>query len=203
MIGICSKCGSTEWDKEVENDEIICPNCGNRWKFKKLPIFFLTGCSGIGKTTTGKELQKIASDYVIIDADMFSNIMHPQNDDEYYHMIAQIYHLTKNINQSGKMVVWTMAGNIDKLYHTYGAKYFSGINVLALTATAGEVRRRMKEGRKIEDADWIQGSVDYNEYFRTHDFLGDTKFDSLDCTNDTPEIVAGKVLEWLNSCCNK
>lgn len=170
MIGICSKCGSTEWDKEIEKDEIICPNCGNRWKFKKLPIFFLTGCSGIGKTTTGKELQKIVSDYVIIDADMFSNIMHPQNDDEYYHMIAQIYHLTKNINQSGKMVVWTMAGNIDKLYHTYGAKYFSVINVLALTATADEVRKRMKEGRKIEDADWIQGSVDYNEYFRTHDF---------------------------------
>lgn len=203
MIGICSKCGSHEWNKEIENDEIICPSCGNRWKFKKLPIFFLTGCSGIGKTTTGKKLQKIASDYVIIDADMFSNIMHPQSEDDYYHMIAQIYHLTKNINQSGKMVVWTMAGNIDKLYHTYGAKYFSEINVLALTATAEEVRRRMMEGRKIEDADWIQGSVDYNEYFRTHNSLGDTKFDSLDCTNDTPEIVAEKVLKWLNSCCNK
>lgn len=203
MIGICSQCGSYEWDKEVENDEIICPNCGNRWKFKKLPIFFLTGCSGIGKTTTGKELQKIASDYVIIDADMFSNIMHPQNEDDYYHMIAQIYHLTKNINQSGKMVVWTMAGNIDKLYHTYGAKYFSEINVLALTTTAEEARGRMREGRKIEDAQWIQGSVDYNEYFRTHDSLGDTKFDSLDCTNDTPEIIAEKVLKWLNLCCNK
>lgn len=203
MIGICSNCGSHEWDKEVENDEIICPKCGNRWKFKKLPIFFLTGCSGIGKTTTGKELQKIASDFVIIDADMFSNIMHPQNEDDYYHMIAQIYHLTKNINQSGKMVVWTMAGNIDKLYHTYGAKYFSKINVLALTATAEEVRRRMQDGRKIEDADWIQGSVDYNEYFRTHNSLGDTRFKSLDCTNDTPEIVAEKVLEWLNLCCNK
>lgn len=38
---------------------------------------------------------------------------------------------TKNINQSGKMTVWTMAGNIDKLYQTYGSKYFSEINVLA------------------------------------------------------------------------
>lgn len=203
MIGICSKCGNHEWDKKVEDNEIICPKCGNRWKFKKLPIFFLTGCSGIGKTTTGIELQKITSDYVILDADMFYNIMHPQNEDENYHMIAQIFNLTKNINQSGKMTVWTMAGNIDKLYQTYGSKYFSEINVLALTATSEEVRRRMQDGRKIEDEGWIQDSIDYNEYFRTHDSLGDTKFECLDCTKDTPEIIAEKVLEWLNLCCNK
>ncbi|MCM1245826.1 MAG: AAA family ATPase [Roseburia sp.] len=203
MIGICSKCGNHEWDKKVENNEIICPKCGNRWKFKKLPIFFLTGCSGIGKTTTGIELQKITSDYVILDADMFYNIMNPQNEYENYHMIAQIFNLAKNINQSGKMTVWTMAGNIDKLYQTYGSKYFSEINVLALTATSEEIRRRMQDGRKIEDEGWIQGSIDYNEYFRTHDSLGDTKFEYLDCTNNTPEMVAEKVLKWLNLCCNK
>ena len=74
MLGICSACGNTEWDKEVTGNVIKCPKCGNEWKFDKLPIFFLTGCSGVGKTTTAIELQKITDEYVIIDADWLRNI---------------------------------------------------------------------------------------------------------------------------------
>ena len=82
MLGICSACGNTEWDKEVTGNVIKCPKCGNEWKFDKLPIFFLTGCSGVGKTTTAIELQKITDEYVIIDADWLRNIAWPQNDEE-------------------------------------------------------------------------------------------------------------------------
>ena len=59
MLGICSACGNHEWDKEVKGNIIKCPKCGNERTFEKLPIYFLTGCSGIGKTTTAVELQKI------------------------------------------------------------------------------------------------------------------------------------------------
>ena len=38
MIGICAKCGNYEWDKTVRDNEIICPKCGNRWPFVKLPL---------------------------------------------------------------------------------------------------------------------------------------------------------------------
>lgn len=37
------------------------------------------------------------------------------------------------------------------------------------------------------------------ENFRTHDNLGDTKFDILACTDGTPEEIAKKVLEWLRN----
>ena len=33
--------------------------------------------------------------------------------------------------------------------------------------------------------------------FRTHEVLGDTKFDKLECTMGTPVEIAKKVLEWL------
>lgn len=77
MIGTCAACGNHEWDKEVIEDIIHCPKCGNSWKFKKLPIFFLTGCSGIGKTTTAQELQKLTGKFIALDADLFYNIMEP------------------------------------------------------------------------------------------------------------------------------
>ena len=197
MLGICSACGNTEWDKEVTGNIIRCPKCGNEWKFEKLPIFFLTGCSGVGKTTTAIELQKMTDEYVIIDVDWLRNIAWPQNDEEENDLIEQVYSVSKNISQSKKPVVWTMAGGIDRLHHTYGKRFFSEIKVLALTTEPEVLKKRMAEGRGIDDETWIQSSIDYNNYFRTHNYLGDTEFDTLDCTNATPKEVAMKVLEWL------
>ena len=150
MLGICSACGNTEWDKEVTGNVIKCPKCGNEWKFDKLPIFFLTGCSGVGKTTTAIELQKITDEYVIIDADWLRNIAWPQNDEEENDFIEQVYSVSKNISQCKKPVVWTMAGGIDRLHHTYGKRFFSEIKVLALTAEPEVLRKWMTEGQK----DW-------------------------------------------------
>lgn len=53
--------------------------------------------------------------------------------------------------------------------------------------------------RGIDDENWIQSSVDYNDYFRTHESLGDTRFDTLGCSIVTPKEIAEKVLKWLNS----
>ena len=197
MLEICSKCGNHEWDKEVDGNTINCPKCGYEWKFEKLPIYFLTGCSGVGKTTTAIELQKLTDEYVILDVDWLRNVAWPQNDEEENNLIEQIFYLTKDISQSKKAVVWTMAGGLDRLSRAYGKRFFSEIKVLALTAEPETIRKRMTEGRGIDDAGWIQSSVDYNNYFRTHDILDDTKYDTLDCTNGTPAEIARKVLEWL------
>ena len=197
MLEICSKCGNHEWDKEVDGNTIKCPKCGYKWKFEKLPIYFLTGCSGVGKTTAAIELQKLTDEYVILDVDWLRNVAWPQNDEEEKNLIEQIFYLTKDISQSKKAVVWTMAGGLDRLSRAYGKRFFSEIKVLALTAESETIRKRMTEGRGIDDAGWIQSSVDYNNYFRTHDILDDTKYDTLDCTNGTPAEIARKVLEWL------
>lgn len=197
MLGICSKCGNHTWDKIVEGNRITCPKCGNKWTFIKLPIYFLSGCSGIGKTTTGIELQKITTDFVIQDVDLLRNIMQPQNEQDEIELLETVYGISKNITQTGKPVVWTMAGGLDKLPNTYGKRFFSDIKVLALTAEPEIIRKRMSEGRGINDENWIQSSVDYNEYFRTHDSLGETKFERLDCSTGTPKEIAEKVLAWL------
>lgn len=197
MLGICSSCGNHEWDKEVKGNIIKCPRCGNEWKFEKLPIFFLTGCSGVGKTTTAIEVQKMTDEFVFLDSDWLRNIAWPQNDEAENDLIEQIYCVSKNITQSKKPVVWTMAGGIDRLLNAYGQRFFLEVKVLALTSEPEILRKRMADGRGIDDEDWIQSSVDYNNYFKTHESLGDTKFDTLDCSSGTPKDIAEKVLKWL------
>ena len=159
----------------------------------------MTGCSGVGKTTAVQILQQMTDEFVCLDADMFYNIMQPKTDEDYAAMVEQTLSLSKNLSQSGKPTVWAMAGNIDKLAHAYGKRFFTEIRVLALTVEENELRRRMTEGRGITDPNWIQSSVDYNHYFRTHETIGDTKYEWIDCTGIEREEAALRVLEWLRA----
>ena len=70
---------------------------------------------------------------------------------------------------------------------------------LALTCSEKELRRRMTEGRGITDEGWIQSSVDYNNYFKTHEWIGETRFETLDTENRSVEEVASDVLKWLEN----
>lgn len=197
MIATCPKCGSYQWNKEVDGNQIFCPECRNRWEFVKKSLYILTGCSGIGKTTTAQEIQKRTTDFVVLDADMFYSIMPHNTDEDYYAQVEQIGSLTKNIMQCGKSVIWTKAGNIDMFPKTYHARFFDRIHVLALVCGEESLRKRMTEGRHITDAGWITSSVDYNNYFRTHDRIGEVKFDRLDTEGKAVCDVAEAVLRWM------
>lgn len=106
MIGTCARCGNHKWDKTVNGNEIYCPpQCGNRWEFIKLPLFILTGCSGVGKTTTAMEIIRRTTDFIVLDADMFYNIMPHETDADYCAQVEQIGSLSKNLMQAGKPVL--------------------------------------------------------------------------------------------------
>lgn len=197
MIEICPGCQNHGWNKEVIGDKILCSECGMTWKFIKKPFFVLTGCSGVGKTSTGMALQKLTDQFVILDADIFRNVMAFETEEDEYDLIEQIQNLSKEIAQGGRSVLWTMAGNIDKLTKTYSSRFFSEIKVLALVCSEEELRRRMVEGRGITDEGWLNGSISYNEYFRTHTTLEDIRFEMCDITDITPEQAAENVLKWL------
>ena len=49
MVEICPKCGNFSPDKTVTDNTIACPKCGHSWEFLRLPLFIVTGASGVGK----------------------------------------------------------------------------------------------------------------------------------------------------------
>ena len=197
MIGTCPNCGNYRWDKTVTETEIACPRCGHRWQYKRLPLFILTGCSGVGKTTTAQELLQRETDYIVLDADIFYNLMPHETDEDYLAQVEQMLSLSRNLMQSDKPVLWTMAGCLDKLHRTYNCRFFSQIYCLALTCEESALRRRMTEGRGITDEGWLQSSADYNRYFQTPDRLGDLRFETLDITDKSVPEVADAVDAWV------
>lgn len=55
----------------------------------------------------------------------------------------------------------------------------------------------MTEGRNITSEDWLNSSVEYNNYFMTHDKIGEVKYEQFDITNKTVEEIADYVTQWI------
>lgn len=197
MIEVCLHCGNGTWDKSIEKQTIICPICGSKWNFLKLPLFFITGASGVGKTTAARILQRKTQDFIVLDADMFYNIMPHNTEEDALNQIEQILYFSRNAMQCGKSLVWTMAGNIDKLSAASGGRYFSEIACLALVCSDEQLQSRMTDGRGIKDAGWIHSSLDYNKYFLEHNKIGNTHYDLLKVDEKTPEETATEIEHWL------
>ena len=197
MVDICPQCGNYNWDKTVDGSTITCPRCGHGWRFLKLPLFVVTGASGVGKTAAVQALQGLTRDFVCLDADFFYNLMPHETQEDYMAQTEQAQALSRDIMQCGRPVVWAQAGNIHMLDKTYGARFFDGIYVLALTCPEEELRRRMTEGRNISDQGWIQSSVDYNRYFMEHDHIGSVAYERLDTGGMDVNRAAWAVEKWL------
>lgn len=196
VISICPHCGSNRWNKTASATHITCPECGHSWPYRQGKLFLLTGCSGVGKTTTGVALTQMQQDFAVLDADLFYL---PDDSQIITGMLEPICRLSAAFNQQGTAILWTMAGGLDLLKATYHRQFFSEIKCLALTCEPDELRHRMTEGRGITDEGWLNGSRAYNEYFRTHDALGDVRFDTLDITRLSPVEAAERVLAWMKA----
>lgn len=194
MIGICSKCGDYRWNKSISEDgnRVVCPSCGFEWKFTSLPLFVLTGCSGVGKTTTAQALLQRETTYLLMDADFFGFM-----GEDYQARAEQVLNLSKNLMQSGKPVLWTMAGALEKLDRTYHRRFFRSIYYLALVCDVDDLRHRMRVGRAIQDEEWIQRSVEHNAYLMRHDSIEGVGYDRFDITGKSVDEVADYVDSWI------
>lgn len=199
MIGICPRCGNYEWNKEISEDKkyIICQQCGHRWKFKAMPLFILTGCSGVGKTTTAQELLQRDLDFLVMDADILYNIMPHDTEEDYRNWVEQILSLSKNIVQGGKPILWTMAGALEYFEKTYNRRFFTEIHYLALVCDFEALEKRMREGRQITDSNWINSSIDYNRWFIENGTLSGHRIDTYDITGKSASEVADYVTQWV------
>lgn len=199
MLSICPKCGNYEWNKTISVDKkhILCPNCGYHWDFKAMPLFILTGCSGVGKTTTAQELLLRDIDFLVMDTDFLFNIMPHDTDEDYKNWVEQIMSLSKNVMQGGKPLLWTMAGALEYFEKTYNRRFFTEVYFLALVCTDEALEKRMREGRHITDANWIKSSIDYNLWFMDNGTISGIKADTFDITGKSVSEVADYVTGWV------
>ena len=72
MINICPNCGSYRADKTIDPAGLyaVCPECGYRQPFLRLPLLVVSGASGAGKSSVCNYLLGKLREVVILDADI-------------------------------------------------------------------------------------------------------------------------------------
>ena len=146
MFDICNKCGKLINKIEINDIEnfskLKCNHCGNSVQFKKLPIFFLSGASGVGKTTIATELVQLHDVPVIpIESDILWIESFNTPEDNYKKYRELWLKLCKNINQGGKPVLLVGCVVPEQIESCNERHFFSESHYIVLTRTGNESRK--------------------------------------------------------------
>ena len=207
MFNVCPKCGEEHADKTIEPEGpyAVCPDCNYRHKFVQLPLFVLTGASGVGKTTTCLALAAMTNDLVAMESDTLWRDEFNQPETNYREYRELWLRLCKNISQAGKPVILCGAAVPAQFEQCVERRYFSDIHYLALVCDdevlASHLRSR-PPWRTTSAAEHIKQQVAFNRWLKENARSTQPPMALLDTTEITVDQSAEAVMRWVSDCLN-
>ncbi|HLH72484.1 MAG TPA: AAA family ATPase, partial [Chloroflexota bacterium] len=197
MFNICPGCGLYHVEKEIDPSGpfAVCPACGFRQSFVRLPMFVVTGASGAGKTTVCLQLPTALPECVVLEADVLWRPEFDQPETQYRDFRDLWLRLVKNIHQSGRSVV-LMGGAIPTQFESSPERrYLSEIHYLALVCDDHELSQRLQKRppwRGTHTAEVVQRMVDFNRWLREHAASTRPPMALLDTTDASAEEMVSR-----------
>ena len=133
---------------------------------KKLPLFIISGASGVGKSTLCEILFQNEADYIVMESDILWNEIYNTPEDDYREYRKIWMQLCANISQIGKPVVICGCA-VPKQFEMLPEKeLFTNIYFLAVICDNDILENRMRSGRGISDEGWIASSLQFNSWLK-------------------------------------
>ena len=163
MFNVCPNCGALRADKIIvpEGPYAVCPNCQYQHKFVRLPLFVISGASGVGKSTICLALAAKTKDFVVMESDILWQPEFNEPATGYRNYREMWLRVCKNITQVGKSVILCGSGVPAQFEQCVERRYFTAIHYLALVC-----RDEVLESRLRSRPSWRGSSNE--EYIRTH-----------------------------------
>jgi adenylate kinase family enzyme len=205
MFNVCPKCGEYHADKIIvpEGAYAVCPSCGYQHKFIRLPLFVLTGASGVGKTTTCLSLAATVKDFVVMESDILWRDEFNQPATDYRDYRETWLRVCKNISQAGTPVILCGAGVPAQFEECVERRYFSDIHYLALVCDDEVLASRLRSRpawRGSSDDEYIKEHVTFNRWLKDNAQNTRPPMALLDTSEiATDESVEG-VERWVSHC---
>ena len=203
MLNVCANCGAYHADKRIEPDGpyAVCPACGHRERFRRLPLLAVGGASGTGKSVICRELTGRVDEAVLLDGDILWRAEFATPEDDYRSFFETWLRLAKNIAQSGRPVVLLGAGMVvpSNLEPCVERRYFTQVHYLALVCEPEELERRLRgrpAWRESGDGAWIQEQVRFDRWLRAN-AQGDPPLTLVDTTDLSIQATAERVAAWI------
>jgi len=201
MFNVCARCGIYSVEKTVdpEGPNAICPSCGYRQPFLRLPLYRLTGASGTGKSTICLRLAPELPECVVLESDILWRPEFDQPTTNWHDYHNLWLRLVKNIAQGGRPVVLCGTALPEQLGACPERRYIGDIDYLALVCDDDELaeRLRARPAWRSSDSSFIAHMVGFNRWLKENAEQlrpGVTLFDTSDRT--VAESVTW-VKEWV------
>jgi len=168
---------------------------------KKLPLFIITGASGAGKSTTCEILFQNETEYIIMESDLLWHDIYNTPKDNYRKYRELWLRVCANISQIGKPVVLCGCATPEQFDVCIEKDLFTEIYYLAIICDDEALENRMKNGRKINDENWIKSSIEFNRWI-----IDNGKSHNIHLLNTTgllPEQAAKEIDKWIREKMNK
>jgi len=162
---------------------------------KKLPLFIITGASGVGKSTICEILFQNETDYIIMESDLLWHDIYNTPKDNYRKYRELWLRVCGNISQIGKPVVLCGCVTPEQFDVCVEKDLFTKIYYLAIICDDDILENRMKNGRKINDENWIKSSIEFNRWIK--DNGKEQNICLINTTGLLPEQVAKEIDIWI------
>lgn len=210
MFNVCSNCGMYSEEKSItpspQGSFAVCLHCGHRHRFVQLPLFIVTGASGVGKSTVCLELAARLPECVCLDCDIFWRQEFATPEDDYRGFRNLCLRAAKNIEQNGRPVA-LFGSAIPQQYEACSERrYFSKTHYLAMVCEEETLIERLKsrpEWRKSGDTETLQTMVRFNRWFFENAPSTQPPMTLLDTTALSVEQSVERVTDWIYSCLGK
>ena len=206
MMNVCHGCGEYRADKTIDPDGpyAICPLCGHRHPFRKLPLLVVSGASGAGKSAVLRRLAGRIDRAVLLDSDILWRSEFNQPEENYSGFLETWLRMCKNVSQSGRPVVLFGAGvgvpaNLEACVER---RYMADVHILALVCDDEVLAERLRsrpEWRKSGDPSFVAEQILFNRWFRDHGGGAERGIELLDTTGVPVEETARCVAAWIAS----
>jgi predicted kinase len=204
MFNVCFNCGEYHADKRVdpEGPFAICPACGYKHLFLRLPLLIISGASGAGKSTVCHHLLGTLPEVVLLDSDILWRAEFNQPETHHRAYFETWLRLGKSIGQSGRPVVLFGAGigvpaNMEPCVER---RYFSTLHYLALTCDDEVLADRLRQRpawRQSSHEVYIQEHLSFNRWFQENGAKTDPVITLLDTTGRSVQETVVKVAKWI------
>jgi predicted kinase len=202
MFNVCPSCGIYSVEKEIDPIEsvAICPTCRYRHRFLRLPLFVLTGASGVGKTTVCLGLPAVLPECVALESDI---LWRKEYDDPaaIYREYRDIWlRIAKNVGQSGRPVVLAGTALPDQLESCPERRYFAAIYYLALVCDDDVLARRLRARpgwRAAGSADFVERMIQFSRWLTDNASRTTPPMALLDTTGSSVEDTVDQVAAWV------
>ena len=164
---------------------------------KRMPLFIITGASGVGKSTVAEMLFANETKYIVLESDILWNDIYNKPEEDYKEYREIWLNLCSHVSQIGLPVVLCGCATPEQFENCINRKWVSSIHYLAVVSEDSVLEARMRYGRKITDENWVQGSKQFNQWLKGNAKKTTPPITLYDYSTSSASDAAKDIHEWI------